>query len=598
MRKTFLFALLFTSSLFAQPQRPDLAKDWPQPEIRAGLTQDQIVSAIAAYAQKLYDTDHFSGVVLVAKDGKPLLSRAWGTGINVDTRFNIGSINKVFTRTAIEQFARAGKLTLDDTVRKHLPDYPSPLADRITIRQLLEHRSGLGDFFGPRYREAPPARLRELSDFLPLFVDQPLQFDPGTSQRYSNAGYIVLGLIIERLSGEKYRDYVQKHIFEPAGMKNSGFWAVDEKVPNRATGYTMEGSKRVSNQASLPGRPSSAGGAYATAGDLLRFFQWTKETGIGVGGGAPGLNAAAEIDNGWSVITMANYDPPSAEALARGAMQVIRGQKDEPMRRAPSAPAKIEINGPVAVPLTPMEHLMAVEAKINGKGPFHFVIDTGSARMLRVSAEIAKSLGLEEIGEALSGDPSGKNMVRQPVVRVDSMEIGGVRFSGITATIGDRPGPVQLDGVIGLPLFGKLTVTLDYPKQELRLTREPLPADGRHVVSFTAEHGVPQIEIDVAGVTTKVDVDSGSPALLNLPSTAGLSFNGEPRVVGRGRTVGNEFEIRAAELRGDIRVAGWTQSNPMVDLVDIFPVGNIGSRFLRQYVVTFDMANKRMALLR
>jgi CubicO group peptidase (beta-lactamase class C family) len=573
MRKTFLITLLFTCSALAQP----------------GLTQDQIVNAIAAHAQKLYDTDHFSGVVLVAKDGKVLLSRGWGSGINADMKFNIGSINKVFTKTAIQQLATAGKLSLDATVRRHLPDYPSPVADRITIRQLLEHRSGLGDFFGPRYREAPPARLRELSDFLPLFVDQPLQFDPGTSQHYSNAGYIVLGLIIERLSGEKYRDYVQKHIFDPAGMKNSGFWAVDEKVPNRATGYTMEGSKRVSNQASLPGRPSSAGGAYATAGDLLRFFQWTRETGIGVAGGAPGLNAAVEIDNGWSVVTLANYDPPSAETLARGAMQVIRG-------RVPSGAPRIELSGPVAVPLTPAEHLMAVEAKVNGKGPFHFVIDTGSAAMLRLSPEIAKSLGLEEIGEALSGDPSGRNAVRRPVMRVDSVEIGGARFSGVTATVGGRPGPVQLDGVIGLPLFGKLTVTLDYPRQELRLGIEPLPAHGTHVVSFTAEHGVPQIEIDVAGVTTKVDIDSGSPALVNLVSTAGLSFNGEPRVVGRGRTASNEFEIRAGELRGDIRVAGWTQSNPMVDLVDIFPVSNLGSRFLRQYVVTFDLANGRMEL--
>ncbi len=300
----------------------------------AAFGQERVAS-VAAYAQKLYDDQQFSGVVLIAKDGKPLLERAWGFADRdakvpntVETKFNIGSINKAFTRTAIEQLAARGKLSLDDAVRKHLPDYPSPTADRITIRQLLEHHSGLGDIFGPKYIAAPPSRLRELRDFLALFADEPLQFEPGTSRRYSNAGYIVLGLIVERLSGEKYRDYVQKNIFTPAGMKNGGFWAVDEKVPGRATGYTMRGPdgplpERRPNTATLPGRPSSAGGAHATAGDLLRFFQRRKADGVAVGGGAPGLNAAVEIEGGWTVVVLSNFDPPSAETLAHRAMTIL-----------------------------------------------------------------------------------------------------------------------------------------------------------------------------------------------------------------------------------------------------------------------------------
>jgi len=341
MRYALVIASLFLAvALNAQPKKVtigggalDQAKDWPQPDIREGRTESQKLDAIGAYAQKLADTGHFSGVVLVAKDGKPLLSRAWGMATateknTLDTKFNIGSINKVFTRIAIQQLAKAGKLSLNDTVRKHLPDYPSPVADRITIQQLLEHRSGLGDFFGPRYAAAPPSKLRELSDFLPLFADKPLEFEPGTSQRYSNAGFIVLGLIIERESGERYRDYVQKHILDPAGMKETGFWALDENVPHRATGFTMRGPEgplpeRVANTATLPGRPSSAGGAYATAGDLLRLFQWTKESGINVAGGAPGVNAAAQVEDNWTVIAMANFDPPAAEAVARGAVQIL-----------------------------------------------------------------------------------------------------------------------------------------------------------------------------------------------------------------------------------------------------------------------------------
>ncbi|MGZ7079041.1 MAG: serine hydrolase domain-containing protein, partial [Thermoanaerobaculia bacterium] len=227
IRIAILVALLAASTILAQQKRvvrigggpPDELQGWPQPELRPDLSQPEIVSSIANYAQQLSDTDRFSGVVLVARDGKTLLNRAWGladvaskTANTIDTKFNIGSINKVFTKLAIGQLAQAGKLSVDDTIRKHLPDFPSPVADRITISQLLTMKSGLGDIFGPKYDAAPPSRLRELSDFLPLFVNEPLAFEPGTSQAYSNGGYIVLGLIIERISGEKYRDYVQKHI--------------------------------------------------------------------------------------------------------------------------------------------------------------------------------------------------------------------------------------------------------------------------------------------------------------------------------------------------------------------------------------------------
>src|SRR4029077_18041 len=151
--------------------------------------------------------------------------------------------------------------------RKHLPDYPSPIADKVTIRQLIEHRSGMGDFFGPEYLATPPSKIRKLSDYLPLFVNKPLEFEPGTDQRYSNAGYIVLGLIIERESGRSYYDYVRDHIFKPAGMKDTDSYAIDEKVPNRAVALTKHESTE------LPGRGSSAGGGYSTAGDLLRFAQ-------------------------------------------------------------------------------------------------------------------------------------------------------------------------------------------------------------------------------------------------------------------------------------------------------------------------------------
>ena len=606
-------AFLLPAGVAAQERRrvivggpEDAPADWPQPQIREGLTRDEIVSSIAGYVEELAAADRFSGVVLVANAGETLLARAWGMANEhekntLDTKFNIGSINKVLTRKAIEQLADAGRLDLDDTLREHLPDYPAPAADRITLRQLLEQRSGLGDFFGPKYVGAPPSSLRELSDFLPLFVDEPLRFEPGTSQRYSNAGYVVLGLVVERVSGQRYRDYVRDQIFAPAGMQNSGFWARDEEVARRATGYTLRGPvgplpKRVPNDDTLPGRPSSAGGAYTTVGDLLRLFRWLGETEIGVGGGAPGLNAVVEIEGGWTVIALSNYDPPSAEALGRGAMALTGARREEAENGPPTAPERTELSGAVAVPVAPMGHLLAVEARVEGRGPYRFVVDSGAAGLMRVSPELAEALGLEEIGKALSGDPSGANVVEVPVVRIESVEIGGARFGGVVASVGGRLDSLAADGVVGLGLFSGLTMTLDYRRLELRLSRQPLPAGDAHVVAFTSARGVPEIEIQAGGVILRADVDTGSPALLSVPPTAGLPLRGELRVVGRGRTSTNEFEIRAAELDGELRVAGWTVPNPTIDVVDLFPVANIGARFLREYAVTFDLAHGRIAL--
>jgi CubicO group peptidase (beta-lactamase class C family) len=372
-----ILSIALTASLIAHAlavaQPADPTRDWPKPVPRPGLSDAQIGAAIADHARQLYDAGHFSGVVLVAKGGKVVVARAYGladvasrTPNTLDTRLNIGSLNKLFTKLAIAQLAEAGKLSLDDTLRAHLPDLTVPSADRITIRQLVEHRSGMGDVFGARYDAAPPAKLRELADFVPLFANEPLAFEPGSSERYSNAGYIALGLIIERITGEKYRDYLARHIFAPARMASTVLPALDDGVP-RATGYTRHGKDReldqpIANTDRLPGRPSSAGGAYSTAGDLLGFWQavladklaapkWTswvvngsfddanRSPKIGVAGGAPGINASVAMEGAWIAIAIANLDPPSALAVTRGAMDIIRGTAGraarEPAVRSP-----------------------------------------------------------------------------------------------------------------------------------------------------------------------------------------------------------------------------------------------------------------------
>jgi hypothetical protein len=270
------------------------------------------------------------------------------------------------------------------------------------------------------------------------------------------------------------------------------------------------------------------------------------------------------------------------------------------IRRGPSAPATTELVRPVAVPAALSGHLLTVEARLDGKGPFRFAVDTGSAGMLRITPAVQTALGLAPIGEARVGDPSGKNPMARPIVRVSSVELGGAKFSGIDATVGDALRGNGDDGVIGLGLFAGLTATLDYPGRQLRLDRRPLTAGDPHVVAFTAEHGVPVVEVELAGAAVTVDVDSGSPGLLSVPASwaSRFAFAAEPRVVGKGRTVNNEFEIRAADLRGDLRVAGFTQVSPTINVIDHFPVANLGSRFLRDYAVTFDLVNRRMALAR
>lgn len=336
---------------------------------------------------------------------------------------------------------------------------------------------------------------------------------------------MTLGLILEKITGEKYRDYVAKHIFAPARMTSTGLPAVDDRVPVRATGYTLHGddhelTERIPNTKTLPGQPSSAGGAYASAGDLLRFYdarlsdrllstKWTnwmlndsfddarRSPEIGVAGGVPGLNAAIEISGGWTVIAMANFDPPSAGAVARGAMDIIRGHRqaegpDGRVRRGPpSAPAKTELDHDVVVPTTMSGHLITVAAMINGQGPFRFAVDSGAAGMMRITSALQKQLQLDEIGQAMTGDPSGKNMTRRPVVRAGRVEIGGARFTGVDAVVGEALGGDELGGVIGLLLFANLTAPLDYPRQERWLGRQPLDAHAAHVIAFRTEHGTP-----------------------------------------------------------------------------------------------------------
>jgi CubicO group peptidase (beta-lactamase class C family) len=329
----------------------------PKAPVEATKASDAEAAAAAdEFLRGLASSDEFSGVVLLARNNAAFLEKAYGLAnrefrvpVNNDTKFNLGSINKIFTKTAIAQLAAAGKLSLTDTIRKHLPRYGAPYAGRVTIQQLLDFSSGMGDFFGAKFEATPKDRVRTLADYLPFFENDPLKFEPGARHEYSNAGYIVLGLIVEAVSGQDYYAYVREHIFRPAGMADTDSYLSDEIVPNRAVPYTKEGGRWRSAVFEHPARGSSAGGGYSTARDLMRFGAALKagrlvppayatwilsrdaaapkagqsservSGSLGIAGGTSGVNAALEIDadRGITVVVLCNGDPPAAEKALR-----------------------------------------------------------------------------------------------------------------------------------------------------------------------------------------------------------------------------------------------------------------------------------------
>jgi D-alanyl-D-alanine carboxypeptidase len=351
--KLLLIALLIPLTLGAQPKKlvriggpgGDRAKDWPKAAVKPNMSQAEAVAAMKPYLDALVQRDLFSGTVLLARGNETLFLESYGMankdfGIpnTTDTKYNIGSINKIFTQVALMQLRDAGKIDFTKTLRTYLPDYPSPVADRITIQQLLQHSSGLGDIFGPAYRDMPKDRLRGLSDYLPLFVDKPLEFEPGSSNRYSNAGYVLLGLVIEKLSGTTYDDYVRTKIFAPLGMNDTAAYESDAIVPKRAVNYTRDDDGVMRTNIHMrPGRGSSAGGGYSTVMDLLRFTRDARKVlspaafdqmigenpGVGWAGGSPGVNGVIELGGGYTIIVLANYDPPAAEEVAKNLRQLL-----------------------------------------------------------------------------------------------------------------------------------------------------------------------------------------------------------------------------------------------------------------------------------
>lgn len=335
------------------------------------LTEDALADAVR---KEVAQRPQFSGVVLLGRGEKTLVSDAYGMadrarGIpnRLDTRFNLASIGKAFTKLAVAQLAEAGKLSLDDPVRKFLPQYQVENASKITLAQLVAHKGGVDDVLPYAHEVKDRTTLTTLHGWMSLILGRPLLFEPGASERYSNGGYVLLGGVIEQASGEDYYAYIKRHILDSAGMTDTGWPLAHEDLPNRAEGYTRhaEGGHGPLTDAEkavepkpvkdlLPERGSPAGGGYGTAPDLLKFMHamrasrlasvpWTRWVlggdapragtvdasmpeglGFGIAGGAPGTNGVMEFEGPYDVIVLTNGDPPGAEELTRAIRGLIR----------------------------------------------------------------------------------------------------------------------------------------------------------------------------------------------------------------------------------------------------------------------------------
>ena len=356
------------TGLEVRPGEPEPAGG-PGPSLPPTLSATELTHELGSFLEGLEGDRALSGTVLVAHQGEAvyrgafgLADRGWGVPNRIETRFDVGSIQKLFTKTALAMLVAEGRLSLNDTLAERLPGYPNrEVAEKITLRQLAEHSSGLGEIFTDEFRAAAKTRFREPADFFPLFADEPLLFEPGTSRSYSNAGYQVLGAVLAAADGGSFRTTLARRVFEPAEMTATGFFARDEPTPDLAVGYTRQtedGSLR-NNLYRLPVIGSPAGSSFSTVDDLLRFERALRTgrllpapwaawvlTGAdpadpeaevalasfagGVAGGAPGVSAVLEISGPWTVIVVANQDPPTAPRTATVLLRSLEGTRIVP----------------------------------------------------------------------------------------------------------------------------------------------------------------------------------------------------------------------------------------------------------------------------
>jgi len=349
------------------------APDAPQRK----LTSSEIATELKVYAEHMAAKDVFSGAVLLAKGATLLYRGAFGDADKnfgarnaVDTKFNLGSMNKMFTAVAMAQLAAQGRLSFEDTVGRFLPagSLRPEVLSKVRIKHLLSHTSGLGSYFTDEWDRMSRARLRTVDDWVQLVKNDTLQFEPGTAWGYSNTGMLVAGKVIEIASGMEYFEYVRSRITRPAGMTNTDTYDLDRVTRNLAVGYDpIPGSNPTeygNNIFMHVIRGGPAGGGYSTVDDLWRFAKTLRggqlvsaemvrmlttakpelhsptygygfqvfEQGrlVGHSGGFPGICSQLDMDlqDDYVVVVLSNYSEGCGPMMEKARRLILRGGGD------------------------------------------------------------------------------------------------------------------------------------------------------------------------------------------------------------------------------------------------------------------------------
>lgn len=363
MRITLIISILLT--FYLNNQQPSLLKK-------------DVTENLNSFMNECAAMDVFSGTVLVAKDGNIIFEKAYGyadkdknaPNSNL-TKYNIGSIGKEFTAVMILQLLQEKKLSLEDNLNKYLSNFSQDAGNKVTIKNLLNHSSGFGDFLmNPAYEKNKDS-YKELNELVKFIANEKLLFEPGTEKRYSNSGYVILGAIIEQITRKSYTENLNERIIVPLAMSSSGYIDWDKADPLKASGYMKDIKGGLISNKNLRLQGSPAGGMYSTVEDLLKldqsllndnkllddkhkyifYSQFENKNGkfedyrnnVNAGnafaGGAPGINALwlQFPGKGYSAFILSNYDQ-AAEAI-EGQITAIINNKEYEKPKLPLANA-------------------------------------------------------------------------------------------------------------------------------------------------------------------------------------------------------------------------------------------------------------------
>ena len=332
--------------------------------------------------RKYHEYGQFNGTVLVAEGGKVIFKQGygmanmeWGVANRPDTKFRLGSITKQFTATLILQLVEKGKLTLEATLSEVLPYYRQDTGGRVTVHHLLTHTSGIPSYTGlPNFFAEISRDPYGVEEFIKKYCSGELEFEPGSKFAYNNSGYFLLGAVLEQVTGKSYEDLLQENIFEPLGLKNTGYDHHDTILPRRAAGY----SRSLDGFANAPyldmSLPYAAGSLYSTVEDLYVWDQalyankvltaeskekmftpflqnyaygWAvrtrpiveggeERTTIGHGGGINGFNTLITriVEDGNLIVLLNNTGGSRLGEMSRGITNILFGRPAAPPKRS------------------------------------------------------------------------------------------------------------------------------------------------------------------------------------------------------------------------------------------------------------------------